>query len=792
MRLNTYIRLDVNSDMTVAKETYAIFDEDLKDIDLKEARTLKKTMVGTMVHGKMYSVPAKIHIGDNLFQIEAGQNVFHMKKHLMIFGKLGTDHHCRMIFIDETHSNRHIYTFTENHLSFQNTHHSFLQKLKALTIQDIIAAITTVDIKKHSLVRNAAKPRAADGRTERVRGLYENFFLGSHELDIEYDDLTNTKVYEKAKFADIIKWRSTDTPSRAEEVHNFIQWMFPNTEPSGARPEIPPITIAEAKAIREDMVTLDQFKVGYEWFLSFLGIGLDANSGVLNRNPDWPQRKAQLDVLGNHNFRRITRMLYALRELGLCDFMGHLYAFLVIHYEHCGAGCKKYWRESFTTDTNDQHNHALYFGVDDFMNNMKDVGLPPEELYDNWLVAADRLMTPIPEDVPGGPTPGAPRPLPGSPSPAAPRPLPGSPSPGAPKFKLGDLCWYTPRDDVRTMIKIVQVDGRVDPCAYRVEDMDTNQQQDVPFEEELVAIKQLTPLQMTRNTKFMPNSVLVTAGCPETEWNPGELNRILQYETVILSGYYRHYRFLTNIVWKDIYTAVIPDDGWMYDYILRFFGHWCCFTYGGLNTDSNAADVAAHLTKARADGTETYIVLQSLQFLHQNMTFIGLDSLWNTDHALRDIFPEKVDNILVTMWINTNHWIIGHIDLKRRVINVYDSLPNTPAPALASLNELKRLFYRRKLEDDVSAWHELDGFDDERIIAWYEHATTDWIVTPQYVPRQEDSNACGAYACMIMAYIMSGNHAKIASDMLFANIPAFRQLMGRIMCGTNCTRIPRP
>jgi len=776
MRLNTYIRLDVSSDMTVAKETYAIFDEDLNNIDLKQAQTLKKTMVRTMVHGKMHSVPAKIHLGDNLFQIEAGQNVFHRKKHLMIFGKLGTDDHCRMMFIDETHSNRRIYTFTENHLNFQNTHRSFLQKLKAMTIQDIIAAITTVNIKKHSLVRTEAKHRAADGKSERVRGLYENFFLGSHELDIDYPDSTNKTVYEKVKFADIIKWKSTDTPSKAERVHNFIQWMFPNTEPSEARPEIPPITKAEAKAIREDTVTLGQFKVGYEWFLRFLGIGLDANSGVLNRNSDWPERKLKLDVPGNHNFRRITRVLYALRELGLCDFMVHLYAFLVIHYEHYGTECKNFWRGSFTTDTNEQHDHSLYFVLEDFMDNMKDVGLPREELYHNWLTAADHMRTPIPE---------------GRRNPAALRPSPASPSPGAPKFKVGDLCWYTPRDDVRTMIKIVGVDDRFHPCAYTVENMDTNDQTEIPYEEELVAINQLTPLEMTKNTKFTPNSVLITAGCTETEWNPVELNRRLQYETVILRGYYHHYRFLGSINWNDIVTAVTPDDGWISNNILRFFGHWCCFTYGGLNTESNAADVAAHLTKAQADGTETYIVLQSQQFLNNDMTFQGLDSLWNADHALRDIFPERVDNILVTMWINRNHWIIGQIDLKRREINVYDSLPNTPAPALASLNELKRLFYRRKLEDDVSTWHEVDGFDDERIIAWYDYASADWAVTRQPVPQQQDSNACGAYACMIMAYIMSGNRAKIASDMLFENIPAFRQLMGRILCETNSTPNPR-
>ena len=778
MRLNTYIRLDVNKEMAVANETYAIFDEDLKDVDMKKAQTLKKTMVDTMVHGHVYSVPTKIHLKDNLFLIEAGQSIFHKKKHLMIFGKLGTDRHCRMMFIDETHSKRHIYTFTEKILPFHNTHHSFLQQLKVLTIEDIIAAIKEVDIKKHSLHRNAQKHvhNLRKNADERVRGEYEKFFLGSRELDIQFSDLTNKTVHEKVKFADIITWRSTDTPSRAEKVHNFIQWMFPNTKPSAARPEIVPITKNEAKAIREDTVTLGQFKVGYGWFLGFLGIGIDANSGILKTNDDWPQRKAQLDVLGNHNFTRITRVLYALRELGLCDFMGHLYAFLMIHYQHCGDECQSYWSDSFLSDQNPEHNNALYYQFNEFMDSMKSLELSPKEiyspadLYEHWLMAVEAMRSQSPQVETTASW--------------------GASPPGTPKFKLGDRCWYTPQGGVRTMITIVEVDSQIDPCAYRVEDMDTKALIEVPFEEELVAINQMTPLQMTRNTKFMPNSVLIRAGYTAMEWNPQTINRVVSLETPILTGYYRH--FVANISWDDIYKGVIPDNGWMSDAILRFFGHWCCITYGGLNTNSNAADVATHLANALADGTETYIVLQSQQFLNRDMTFIGLDCLWDTDPALRDIFPGSVDNILVTMWINTNHWIIGHIDLKRRVINVYDSFNNTPAPALVSLNELKRLFYRRKLEDDISAWNAPNGIDDATITAWHQYASTDWTVTQQHVPPQEDSNACGAYACMIMAYIMSGNHAKIVSEMLFANIPEFRQLMARIICGTNCTPSPRP
>lgn len=770
MRLNTYIRLDVNKEMTVAKETYAIFDEELNHVEVHHGRKLKKTMVDTMVSGKLYRIHTKIHLKDNLFLIEAGQSVFHKNKYLMIFGKLGTDRHCRMMFIDETHTPRRIHTFTENNLTFDNTHRSFLQKLNALRIQDIIAEIDKVDMKQLALLREPHVKRNTD---ERVRGEYEKFFLGLKGLDINYPGSTETMVHETVNFADIIKWKSTDVPCKAELVHTFIQWMFPTTQRSQSQQQIDPITENEAKFIASDIITLGQFMVGYEWFLSFLGIRMQKESGILMTSDDWPQRKVRLDVLKNHNFVRLTRVLYALRGLGLCRYMTHLYAFLVIHYEHFGDECKGYWMDSFIEDKDPDHNHVLFYQFLEFMHSMQ-VGdfspheiYPSSDLYQRWLTALEtiRAQTPVT------------------------RALSEASPPGIPKFKVGDLCWYTPQDSGMTMVKVMSVDAQMEPCNYTVLNMNTDITIEIPFVEELVAIKAITPLQMSKQRTFTPNAYMASQGYLDVAWDPETINQRLSRIDRILDGFYRHFR--TDITWGEVYRRVIADNGWMDDQILRFFGHWCCFTYGGLTSDSNAADVAAHLAKARADMTETYIVLQSNEFLSADMTFNNLDCLWNAVPAIRDISPGHVDNILVTMHINHNHWILGHISLKNSVIHVYDSFNNPPPVALTSLNQLKRLFYRRKLEDDIITWNAPDGIDDVTIRTWHNHASQDWPVNQERVPQQRDTNACGAYACMIMAYIMSGNHAQISSDMLFENIPAFRSLMGRIICETNCTPQPR-
>jgi hypothetical protein len=82
-----------------------------------------------------------------------------------------------------------------------------------------------------------------------------------------------------------------------ERTHDFIQWLFPLAEPSGAVPDAPVLTPDEAAAIRDS--TLAQCG---------LAAGSDRMAGFYRSTTHWlvPQ---------DHNHLRITRIIRSLRLL---------------------------------------------------------------------------------------------------------------------------------------------------------------------------------------------------------------------------------------------------------------------------------------------------------------------------------------------------------------------------------------------------------------------------------------------------------------------------------------------
>jgi hypothetical protein len=100
------------------------------------------------------------------------------------------------------------------------------------------------------------------------------------------------------------KWRMLreiqDWPdARLEDVHDFIQWMFPLTEPSPVNPEAPvldPDTIREIRSRPE--------------------IQQNARRSI-ERMRAFYERSGHWITPGNHNHLRITRILKSLRLMGL-------------------------------------------------------------------------------------------------------------------------------------------------------------------------------------------------------------------------------------------------------------------------------------------------------------------------------------------------------------------------------------------------------------------------------------------------------------------------------------------
>ncbi len=129
-----------------------------------------------------------------------------------------------------------------------------------------------------------------------------------------------------------------------EDVHNYIQWMFPNDQRSAFYPEAPILTPAVIKLWSADPTLQEHLGLAFDRWLRFVGVERDG-TGFRFREP------TNLEVWGdqNHNWLRITRVLKSLRLLHRGDESRAWFAFL----EKTAAprfgideGTLRFWREA--------------------------------------------------------------------------------------------------------------------------------------------------------------------------------------------------------------------------------------------------------------------------------------------------------------------------------------------------------------------------------------------------------------------------------------------------------------
>lgn len=90
-------------------------------------------------------------------------------------------------------------------------------------------------------------------------------------------------------------WKFSD--QQIEGTHDFIQWVFPLAEPSGAFPDAPVLEPAEIDLIHKSSPATMNLERSAQWFLDFLG-----------RSKGWLRPH-------DHNHLRITRMIRSQRLL---------------------------------------------------------------------------------------------------------------------------------------------------------------------------------------------------------------------------------------------------------------------------------------------------------------------------------------------------------------------------------------------------------------------------------------------------------------------------------------------
>ena len=102
---------------------------------------------------------------------------------------------------------------------------------------------------------------------------------------------------------------------RLEQVHDYIQWLFPLQEPSSANLAAPVLDAASISAIRRDPAMQARLRKGFTRMLKFYGF--EQREGTIVEGRAFGNAAAEWLHPGDHNHLRITRILRSLRVLGL-------------------------------------------------------------------------------------------------------------------------------------------------------------------------------------------------------------------------------------------------------------------------------------------------------------------------------------------------------------------------------------------------------------------------------------------------------------------------------------------
>ena len=133
-----------------------------------------------------------------------------------------------------------------------------------------------------------------------------------------------------------------------ERVHDYIQWLFPLPEPSGANPTAPTLTPESIAAFRTNEALRRDLVESFALMLSFYGFRLAGGTTHIERAPNASERIADWFRPGNHNFLRLTRIMRSLSVLGLHDharaLLGQLEQLYSEHPQIVGERTIGFWR----------------------------------------------------------------------------------------------------------------------------------------------------------------------------------------------------------------------------------------------------------------------------------------------------------------------------------------------------------------------------------------------------------------------------------------------------------------
>ena len=114
--------------------------------------------------------------------------------------------------------------------------------------------------------------------------------------------------------AEILAWDD----DRLEAIHDFIQWLFPLPEPSGANPAAPILDPATIRTFQASLAMRNRLRQSFDRMLRFYGLHqVSSPSGItVDRAPNFAARAQNWLRPMNHNHLRLTRILRSTLILG--------------------------------------------------------------------------------------------------------------------------------------------------------------------------------------------------------------------------------------------------------------------------------------------------------------------------------------------------------------------------------------------------------------------------------------------------------------------------------------------
>jgi hypothetical protein len=106
--------------------------------------------------------------------------------------------------------------------------------------------------------------------------------------------------------------------------HDYIQWLFPLPEPSGANASAPLLSNDDIARFQSDESLRKRLLQSFELMLSFFGLELAHAGGAgaisVRKTQHFDERHKVWLHHGNHNFLRISRILRSLTLLGCVSY----------------------------------------------------------------------------------------------------------------------------------------------------------------------------------------------------------------------------------------------------------------------------------------------------------------------------------------------------------------------------------------------------------------------------------------------------------------------------------------